>query len=328
MFNLTKFFKAKEKHTFHLVDSSLLPVVTGFSAMLIALSFVFYWHPSSISSVAKFDGLLIQIAFFLFISVLFSWFTTVVRESGEGHHTKMVRTGLRYGMALFIVSEVMFFFAFFWGFFHFSLSPSIAIGCVWPPKSIQPLDIWGLPLVNTLLLLTSGLTITLAHHAILKASTFSEHKAFAKHLFVTILLGITFLICQGIEYKYGVTFKWKENVYGSSFFITTGFHGFHVTVGTIFLLFCFVREIFTINPLLSTYAAKPVFIEIIVGTISMITHIPRSTLFEKIENIQLYLSRFAFTKEQHFGFEAAAWYWHFVDVVWLFLFITVYWWGS
>jgi heme/copper-type cytochrome/quinol oxidase subunit 3 len=300
MSNNLNFFNLKEKHQFHLVDSSLLPVVTGFSAMLVVMSLVFYWHPSSISAIAKFDGLLMQIAIFIFMTVLFSWFITVVRESGEGNHTKVVRKGLRYGMALFIISEVMFFFAFFWGFFHFSLSPSIAIGCVWPPKSIQPLDIWGLPLVNTLLLLTSGLTITLAHHSILKASNRTEHFKFTKHLFVTILLGITFLICQGIEYKYGVTFTWKENVYGSAFFVTTGFHGFHVTVGTIFLLFCFVRE-----------------------WITGIAAVYEYPLFN-----QLHLSRFAFTKEQHFGFEAAAWYWHFVDVVWLFLFITVYWWGS
>jgi heme/copper-type cytochrome/quinol oxidase subunit 3 len=328
------FFRAKEKHQFHLVDSSLLPVITGFSAMLVVMSLVFYWHPSAISTVVHYDTWLMQVAFFIFISVLFSWFITVVKESGQGHHTKVVRAGLRYGMALFIVSEVMFFFAFFWGFFHFSLSPSIAIGCIWPPKGIQQMDIWGLPLVNTLLLLTSGVTITLAHHAILQGSTYSSHQKFAKHLLVTIILGLTFLVCQGIEYKYGVTFKWKENVYGSSFFVTTGFHGFHVTVGTIFLLFCFIREIITITSLFQipdTFTQyNGVLFEVPSALLSTLTFgkISREDLITFLYYLQFRMGKYAFTKEQHFGFEAAAWYWHFVDVVWLFLFITIYWWGS
>lgn len=330
------FFKNKEKHQFHLVESSLLPVVTGFAAMLVVMSLVFYWHPSSASAI-YFDGFLMQIAFFIFITVLFCWFITVVKESGQGHHTRVVRKGLRYGMALFIVSEIMFFFAFFWGFFHFSLSPSIAIGCIWPPKSIQPMDIWGLPLVNTLLLLTSGVTITLAHHAILEKSNFTSHQKFTKHLLVTIILGVTFLICQGIEYKYGVTFKWKENVYGSSFFVTTGFHGFHVTVGTVFLLFCLLREIATIPPWNKLYRldsgkSNGAVIESLIGSSLFIVfamdRISRADLLNYLRQSAINMSKYSFTKEQHFGFEAAAWYWHFVDVVWLFLFITIYWWGS
>jgi cytochrome c oxidase subunit 3 len=333
-YHTSNFFQAKEKHQFHLVDSSLLPVVTGFSAMLVVMSLVFYWHPSSVPTVAHFDTLLMQLAFCIFITTLFCWFVTVVKESGQGHHTKVVRTGLRYGMALFIVSEIMFFFAFFWGFFHFSLSPAIAIGCVWPPKSIQHMDIWGLPLVNTLLLLTSGVTITLAHHAILEKASFSAHDKFAKHLFVTIILGITFLICQGIEYKYGVSFKWKENVYGSTFFVTTGFHGFHVTVGTIFLLFCFVREIITLSQWVRfnnlTLGSNGVLIEICIGILMLLTlnRITRESWLKLLRNLNIKLANYGFTNEQHFGFEAAAWYWHFVDVVWLFLFITIYWWGS
>lgn len=332
--NNLKFLKNKEKHQFHLVESSLLPVVTGFAAMLVVMSLVFYWHPSSAPTVLHFDGFLMQIAFFIFMTVLFCWFITVVKESGQGHHTKVVRQGLRYGMALFIVSEVMFFFAFFWGFFHFSLSPSIAIGCIWPPKSIQPMDIWGLPLVNTLLLLTSGVTITLAHHAILEKSNFTSHQKFTKHLLVTIILGITFLMCQGIEYKYGVTFKWKENVYGSSFFVTTGFHGFHVTVGTIFLLFCLLREILTIPKWNTIYflssKSNGALLESIIGTIVLLTNrkVSRVEMLNLLHQSALKITKYSFTKEQHFGFEAAAWYWHFVDVVWLFLFITIYWWGS
>ena len=313
MNNTFKFFKAKEKHTFHLVEQSQLPIITGLSVMLLVLSLVFYWHPSRSVSVHHMDIFVMHIAFIIFLTVLFSWFITIVRESGEGHHTKTVQNGLRYGMALFIVSEVMFFFAFFWGFFHFSLSPSIALGCVWPPKGIQPLDIWGLPLVNTLLLLSSGVTITLAHHAILKGGQFTFQYKFIQYLLVTIVLGIAFLICQGIEYKYGVTFSWKENVYGSSFFVTTGFHGFHVTVGTIFLLFCLIRAILTSTAWFTCSLYQKVLS-------------PQTGL--SVDTLQAYLAKHAFTKEQHFGFEAAAWYWHFVDVVWLFLFITVYWWGN
>jgi len=135
--------------------------------------------------------------------------------------------------------KLCFFFAFFWAFFHVSLAPSIAIGGIWPPKSIQSLDVWGLPLVNTLLLLSSGVTITLCHRYILQADAKNYIWNFNKYLFATIVLGIIFLYCQGIEYKYGVTFHWKENIYGSTFFVTTGFHGLHVTIGTIFFIILF-----------------------------------------------------------------------------------------
>jgi len=303
MTTLSNFFGQKEKHHFHLVDNSQLPVVTAMSAFLLVLSFVFYLHPTSVSSLHKLDNFFFQMAWFEFTTVLFCWFFTVIYESGQGHHTLAVRKGLRWGMALFIVSEVMFFFAFFWAFFHVSLSPAIAIGCVWPPKSIQPLDVWGLPLMNTILLLSSGVTITLAHRAILKGDNYTNIDMFNKHLLATIILGVVFLCCQGIEYKYGVTFRWKENIYGSTFFVTTGFHGLHVTIGTIFLLFCLIRSLLT--------------------TMKIQTSTPKT-----VKAVFNYLSYFSFRKEQHLGFEAAAWYWHFVDVVWIFLFITVYWWGS
>lgn len=296
------FFGQKEKHQFHLVDNSQLPLVTAISAFLLVLSFVCYWHPTSVPFVTKLSNFLFQIAWLEFTTVLFCWFLTVIYESGQGHHTQVVRKGLRWGMALFIVSEVMFFFAFFWAFFHVSLSPAVAIGCVWPPKSIQPLDVWGLPLMNTILLLSSGVTITLAHRAILRGDNYTYIDHFNKHLLATIILGVVFLCCQGIEYKYGVTFRWKENIYGSTFFVTTGFHGLHVTIGTIFLLFCLIRSLVT-----SMMAIKS---------------------YKNLGSIFNYFSYFSFRKEQHLGFEAAAWYWHFVDVVWIFLFITVYWWGS
>jgi heme/copper-type cytochrome/quinol oxidase subunit 3 len=325
------FFAAKERHSFHLLDSSQLPLVTSFSAMLFVMNAVFYWHPSSQPVLQTINNILFHISGITFASALFSWFISVVIESGKGYHTKNVRRGLRLGMILFITSEVLFFFAFFWGFFHVSLSPAISIGCIWPPKSIQNVDIWGLPLVNTLLLLTSGLTITLAHRAILKATNYTQYEYFAKHLLVTIVLGFVFLICQFIEYKYGVTFRWKENIYGSTFFVTTGFHGLHVTIGVIFLLFCFVRTILTSSKLISIESKNIIHFFQKFGYLVGLEDSRNTTKQEALANIhklQENLGQYAFTKHQHFGFEAAAWYWHFVDVVWLFLFITIYWWGN
>ena len=354
---LPRFLKSKEQHQFHLVNTSQLPIITAFSAMLLAMSFIFYWHPSDNTLLVRLDAIVMHIAFIAFTFVLLSWFISVVREAQAGYHTEVVQHGLRLGMILFIVSEIFFFFAFFWAFFHFSLAPSIFIGCVWPPKGIQPLDIWGLPLVNTLLLLSSGVTITLAHHAILKATNYHQHRIFAKHLLATIILGITFLICQGIEYKYGITFSWKENVYGSTFFVTTGFHGFHVTFGTMFLWFCLVREWLTTRRRYILTHTKPTgLLHDLIWFTTNCQYILRDdfrkmrrklgfrgpyaqhkqeeytnlqqTCYEHTDNLLHLLPSFGFSPKQHLGFEAAAWYWHFVDVVWLFLFVTIYWWGS
>lgn len=291
-----KYLRMREQNKYHLVTNSILPITTGFSAMLLVMNLVFYWHPSSISAINFIDSVSLQIGTFLFLGILFSWFLTVVVES-NAHHTVEVRRGLRYGMILFIVSEVMFFFAFFWGFFHVSLSPSAAIGCVWPPQGIQPMETWGLPFVNTLLLLSSGATLTYAHHVFFtnRANT----TAFIWRLAATILLGLIFLVCQAIEYKYGVTFSWKDNIYGTIFYVTTGFHGAHVIIGVLFLIFCLLREVVDV----------------------VLTHFSKHTGTEF--NFDLNLSA-----TQHIGFEAAAWYWHFVDVVWLVLFTAIYWWGS
>jgi cytochrome c oxidase subunit 3 len=179
-------------------------------------------------------------------------------------------------MILFIVSEVMFFFAFFWAFFHSSLAPTIEIGSVWPPLGIEVLNPWDIPLLNTLILLLSGVTVTWAHHSIVAG----ERKQAIISLTLTVSLGIIFTIFQALEYI-EANFTISDSVYGSTFYMATGFHGFHVLIGTIFLSVCLLR------------------------------------LFYK-----------HFTRQHHFGFEAAAWYWHFVDVVWLFLFITIYWWGG
>jgi heme/copper-type cytochrome/quinol oxidase subunit 3 len=263
------------------------------------------------------DNLLFQLAWISFILVILIWFITVLIESDTGYHTLIVRKGLRYGMALFIVSEILFFFAFFWAFFHVSLAPSVAVGCVWPPKSLQALDIWELPLTNTLLLLSSGFATTLAHKNLWFTDRQINGIRFKIYLLIAIVLGIIFLCCQMLEYKYGITFSWKENIYGSTFFVTTGFHGFHVTIGTIFLIFCLMRvygNIFTIF--------KANLNSFVWDDWSLTPH-PFFEIKKDIKPNSLNL-----TKEQHVGFEAAAWYWHFVDVVWIFLFLTVYWWGS
>lgn len=208
---------------------------------------------------------------------MFVWWRDIIREATfEGHHTKTVQIGLRYGMILFIVSEVMFFLAFFWAFFHSSLSPTIDIGAVWPPKGVAVLNPWEVPFLNTVILLSSGAAVTWAHHAILAG--YRQQAIYS--LIVTILLATVFTGFQVLEYL-EAPFTISDSVYGSCFFLATGFHGFHVFVGTVFLAVCLGR-----------------------------------------------LANFHFSKAHHFGFEAAAWYWHFVDVVWLFLFVAIYWWGG
>lgn len=274
--------RSHQKHPFHILGPSPLPFLTGFLSLLVIIPQVFSWHgyerPLPISDLRH-----IAVAG-LFLTVR-SWFLEILAESQQGYHTKRVQAGLRLGRLLFIASEVRFFFAFFWAFFHVSLIPSSAVGAVWPPVGTQEVNPWGLALVNTRLLLTSGATITAAHSYLLKGKT----SAFSWTLFLTVILGITFLLCQAYEYTHVIAFSWRDNIYGSIFYITTGFHGFHVTIGTLFLLFCWLR-----HDIATTRQSKTL----------------------------------AFVPSHHFGFEAAAWYWHFVDVVWLFLFLTIYWWGG
>lgn len=260
-----------QKHSFHLVDPSPWPIISAFSALMLTIGAAMYMHGYAGGSTLS------QMGFLMILFMMFCWWRDIIREGTfEGQHTKSVQTGLRMGVLLFIVSEVMFFFAFFWAFFHSSFNPNLAIGGVWPPAFITTLDAWQVPLLNTCLLLSSGASVTWAHHAIVRGSKFQASIA----LIITIILAVIFTALQGFEYV-TAPFTISDSVYGSCFYMATGFHGFHVIIGTIFLTVCLVR---------------------------------------------LYLNHF--TREHHFGFEAAAWYWHFVDVVWLFLFITVYWWGS
>jgi len=260
-----------QKHSFHLVDSSPWPLIAAFSALMLTIGAAMYMHGYAGG------GFLLTMGFCMILFMMFCWWRDIIREGTfEGQHTKTVQAGLRMGMLLFIVSEIMFFFAFFWGFFHSSFNPSLAIGGVWPPAYLVTLDPWKIPLLNTCLLLSSGASVTWAHHSIVAGSKFQASVA----LIVTIILAIIFTGLQGFEYV-TAPFTISDGIYGSCFYMATGFHGFHVIVGTLFLIVCLFR---------------------------------------------LYINHF--TKEHHFGFEAAAWYWHFVDVVWLFLFITIYWWGS
>jgi cytochrome c oxidase subunit 3 len=217
---------------------------------------------------------LIGLALVLWMMV--GWWRDMLRESDPHTHTSAVQTTLRNGFALFIISEVMFFVAFFWAYFNASLYPVEATGGVWPPKGIHTIDPFRLPYFNTLLLLLSGTTITWAHHSLLTG----DKKGVIKGLTVTIALGALFTLIQGFEYLHA-PFKFKDGIYPSTFYMATGFHGFHVLVGTIFLIVCWFRA-----------------------------------------------RRGDYSPTHHVGFEAATWYWHFVDVVWLFLFITVYWVGS
>jgi cytochrome c oxidase subunit 3 len=261
----------KTKHSFHLVDPSPWPFVAAFGAFMMTSGGVLYMH--------KFlgGGDLFLTGFCILLYVMYTWWRDVIREATfEEQHTAAVQRGLRLGMILFIVSEVMFFFAFFWAFFHSSLSPVFEIGGVWPPEAIDTIQTSGIPLTNTFFLLSSGATVTWAHHAIIVRA--KKHAIVS--LILTLVLAILFTGLQGFEYL-EAPFTMSDSVFGSCFYMATGFHGFHVFIGTCSLFVSLVRIVFN-----------------------------------------------HFTNTHHFGFESAAWYWHFVDVVWLFLFITVYWWGG
>jgi cytochrome c oxidase subunit 3 len=263
--------KKYEQHPFHMVDISPWPIMTSISLLSLVLGFISYFHYFNNGSYH------FIISFLIVCFYLFRWFSDIVTESTfEGNHTFKVQNGIRLGMCLFIASEVMFFFSFFWGYFHCSLSPCIGIGCIWPPKYIITLDAWGLPLWNTIILLSSGITITSAHRGILVGDRLTTTNS----LVATILYGTIFTFIQAYEYNVA-PFSINDGIFGSLFFLLTGFHGLHVLIGTIFLIICLYRQI-----------------------------------------------NYHFTKRHHIGFEAGIWYWHFVDVVWLFLFIVIYIWGG
>ncbi|UPY37500.1 cytochrome c oxidase subunit 3 [Sediminicoccus sp. KRV36] len=256
------------KHPYHLVEPSFWPILAAFAAGTMLLGIIVLAHGGG-NWVLALGGTSVLVC-------MFGWWRDVLKESRTaGLHTPVVRLGLRYGMILFIASEVMFFVAFFWAYFHFALYPDHVSGAataIWPPAGVKTFDPWGLPFLNTMILLLSGCTVTWAHHALLE----NDRKNLIIGLALTVVLGMAFTGLQAWEYSMA-PFAFTGGVYPSVFFLATGFHGFHVIVGTIFLAVCLFRAM----------AGQ-------------------------------------FTPERHFGFEAAAWYWHFVDVVWLFLFVSIY----
>jgi cytochrome c oxidase subunit 3 len=267
---------ATKNHSYHLVNPSPWPVVGSISAFIMAIGgILFMRHVTPWVLAIGFAGVLYT---------MYAWWSDVIKEGREGDHTPVVMLHHRYGMMLFIASEVMFFVAWFWayfdGFFRHAdpeqYGRVAATGGTWPPTGVELFNPFHLPLFNTLLLLTSGTTVTWAHHALLHG----DRKGLKWGLVLTILLGALFTCVQAIEYS-SAGFSFSGNVYGATFFMATGFHGFHVLVGTIFLIVCLIRA----------QAGQ-------------------------------------FSTQHHLGFEFAAWYWHFVDVVWLFLFASIYVWGS
>ncbi len=260
------------KQPYHLVDPSPWPITGALGGGMTLLGIIFVAHYG--------NYVLLALGLATVLAVMFFWWRDVVRESrAPGLHTPIVRLGLRYGMMLFIASEVMFFVGFFWAFFHFALYPIHVLGAAqatWPPPGVHTFDPFHLPLLNTMILLLSGTTVTWAHHCLIEGN----RRGLMLGLGLTVLLGLSFTCFQALEYS-DAPFHFTGGVYPSVFFLATGFHGFHVIIGTSFLLVCWFRA-----------------------------------------------RDGQFSPSRHFGFEAAAWYWHFVDVVWLFLFVCVYWWGA
>jgi cytochrome c oxidase subunit 3 len=259
-----------KNHDYHILKPSIWPLMGAVGAFVM-LSGLVLWM-KDITPFVALAGLV------LVLYTMYGWWSDVVDEANEGDHTPVVRIGLRYGVIMFIMSEIMFFVAWFWSFFKHALYPmEQGAGGVWPPVGIETFDPWHLPLINTLILLCSGCFATWAHHALVHDN---DRKGLVQGLIGAIVLGVVFTLFQAYEYSHAA-FGFSGNIYGANFFMATGFHGFHVIIGTIFLAVCLFRAL----------AGQ-------------------------------------FTQTQHIGFEAAAWYWHFVDVVWLFLFAAVYIWGG
>lgn len=259
-----------QKHKFHLVDPSPWPIFSSLGLGGFTTGLAGWFHGFQYAS------LLVIISLISLIYVALLWWRDILRESiYQGHHTKSVQKGIYYGMVLFIVSEVMLFFGVFWAFGHSSLAPTIDISAVWPPKGIEVMDPFGIPLLNTLILLTSGATVTWAHYALLLGIT----KQTKFSLILTIILAGIFTGFQVFEYC-TASFTISDSVYGACFYLLTGLHGAHVIVGTLFLSVSLARSGSQLRP------------------------------------------------NHHLGFELAAIYWHFVDIVWLILFIVVYYWGG
>nr|ATC73051.1 cytochrome c oxidase subunit III [Cuerna sp. EMHAU-2015-Zz052311] len=256
-------------HPFHLVDKSPWPITGSIGVMTITSGMIMWFH--------KINMLLFILGFMIIILTMIQWWRDVTRESTfQGLHTKKVALSMKLGMILFIVSEVLFFSSFFWAFFHSSLAPSMEIGLQWPPLGVKTFDPMNIPMLNTMILISSGITITWAHNSIIN----KNYNQMIQSTILTICLGVYFSLLQLYEYIES-PFCISDSIYGSTFFMSTGFHGIHVIIGTIFISTSMIR-----------------------------------------------MMKLHFSSNHHVGFESSAWYWHFVDVVWLFLYISVYWWGK
>nr|YP_010564888.1 cytochrome c oxidase subunit 3 [Pallenopsis patagonica]UZA61343.1 cytochrome c oxidase subunit 3 [Pallenopsis patagonica] len=258
----------KQFHPYHLVNQSPWPLTGALGVMIMMIGLMEWIYMKSMMMMILGSSIIIM--------TMTQWWRDMIRESTfQGHHTNKVINGLRWGMILFITSEVMFFLSFFWAFFHSSLSPSMEIGMMWPPKGIDSFNPMYIPLLNTLILLSSGMSVTWSHHSIMNNNIKNSLSA----LLMTVMLGMYFSMLQGWEY-WSAQFTMADSVYGSTFFMATGFHGIHVLIGSIFLLISYIR-----------------------------------------------MNKMHMSKNHHMGFESAIWYWHFVDIVWLFLYSSIYWWG-
>ncbi len=262
-------FVSSLKTPFLALNGSFWPLFVSFSIFTLTTRVVLWFQ-------FKLPFSIVALSIFITASLIFIWWRDVIRESLVGFHTRKLEVSLRYGVLLFIVSEVFFFVSFFWGFYDAALSPTVELGLTWPPMGILPLEVYSIPLLNTVILLSSGVTITWSHHSLTNNLYFSTLFS----LGFTLVLGFYFLYIQYLEYRESA-FTIADGIYGTTFFVSTGFHGLHVIIGATYLTYVFI---------------------LIIRGVLLSTH--------------------------HFSFEAAAWYWHFVDVVWLFLYLSIYWWGS
>jgi len=260
-----------QDHPFHLVSPSPWPIKTSIALFTLTANGAFSMHLFNNSYI------LVFISLGLVVASMSLWFRDIVAEGTYlGNHTSAVQKGLNFGVLLFIASEACFFLAIFWAFFHSALAPTVELGSQWPPMGIEPVNPFELPLLNTVILLSSGATITYAHHSLIKG----ERKGAIYGSFYTVLLAFIFTIFQGVEYSVS-SFTISDGVFGTCFFFGTGFHGIHVIIGTIFLAVGLWR-----------------------------------------------IFAYHLTDMHHVGYEAGILYWHFVDVVWLFLYVSMYYWGS
>lgn len=269
---MTNLIRSKfQAHPFHLVSPSLWPINTCIALLTLTTSGVLTMHGFSNANI------FLMLAFVSLILSMSFWWRDVISEGTYlGNHTLAVQKGLNMGVALFIVSEALFFLAIFWAFFHSALSPTVELGAQWPPMGIEAINPFELPLLNTVILLSSGVTVTFAHHSLIEGN----RAATLYGLVATVFLAVVFTVFQGVEYSVS-SFTISDGAFGTCFYFGTGFHGLHVMIGTAFLAVGLWRVL-----------------------------------------------AYHLTDNHHLGFESAILYWHFVDVVWLFLFISIYYWGS